>query len=140
MEELDKTIYNEFEQSLIDAGYHFFTDNWKHSIRGIQKRFEDKKGTKYFITVYHYNFAKQFPGREDLVEQNIDRYTFTCQFRKDEHDENGENGKDQTVDVSYSADFVSNPWRPLTTLQEAEEFFEKMFVTFEFEYYELKDY
>ena len=49
MEELDKTIYNEFEQSLIDAGYHFFTDNWKHSIRGIQKRFEDKKGTKYFI-------------------------------------------------------------------------------------------
>ena len=48
-----------------------------------------------------------------------------------------ENGKAQCIDVSYSADFVPNPWRPLTSLKEVESFFEDMFKKFKFDYYEL---
>jgi len=134
MSEVDKSINNEFEQTLVDNGYKFFNDTFKNSIRGIQKRFTDECGTKYFITGYHYNFAKQFPK----IGEDIDRYTFHVQFRNDKYiDENKEgSGKDQTVDVSFSADFLPNKWRPITKLKEMEDFFEKMFTDFKFDYYE----
>jgi hypothetical protein len=140
MNELDKSINNEFEQTLIDNGYKFFRDNWKNAIRGIQKRFDDERGTKYFITGYHYNWAKQFPEREDLAKEDTDRYTFHVQFRYDKYRGNNEEteyGKDQTIDVSFSGDFLPNKYRPITSLKEMEDFFEKMFVDFKFDYYEL---
>jgi hypothetical protein len=43
---VDTSINNSFEQELVDSGYKWFTDNWKNSIRGFQKRITDKKGTK----------------------------------------------------------------------------------------------
>ena len=120
-------IRNNFEQELINNGYKFFKDTWKGSIKGIQKKFTDENGTKYFITGYLYNLKEQHPDR-DLPDG--DKYTFTVQFGYDE------NGKDITVDINYSADFVDNPWRRLTTLKEVEEYFENIFIKTGAEYYE----
>lgn len=130
MNELDKSINNKFEQELIDNGYRFFSDNFGQSIRLVQKRITDERGTKYFITGKHYNFGKQFPQREDLKEEP-DRYSFSVQFNLDK------SGKYQTVDISFSADFLPNEWRPVTTRKEMEKFFEKAFIKFKFDYYEL---
>lgn len=124
---MDFTIENDFEQKLIDKGYNFFKDSWKGSIKGIQKRFKDKLGTKYFITGYHYNFKKQFPEKN---MSDLDKYTFDTQFRLDRA------GKDQTIDISYAADFLENEYRPTTSIEEMEEFFEKMFITTKADYYE----
>lgn len=124
-------IRNEFEQQLIDRGYKFFADNWKNSLRGIQKRFIDEKGVKYFITGYHYNMGEQFPHKN---APNADKYTFTAQFRVDE------NTKDKTIDVDFSADFLPNEYREVTGVEEMEDFFEQMFVNIKAEYYELNTY
>jgi len=120
---------NEFEEELVNNGYKFFKDLWKKSIKGIQKRFTDKNGTKYFITGYHYNFSKDFPERDF---ENYDRYNFTVQFIYEEET------KSKTVDISYAADFVDNPWRPLTSLKEVEDYFENIWVMTKAEYYERK--
>jgi hypothetical protein len=127
MSKLDKTIYNSFEQELIDNGYKIFQDNWKSSIRGFQKRIVDDKGTKYFITLYHYNFKKQHPEWDALEK---DSYQFDVQFRIDKE------GKDNCIDVRYSADVLPNEYRPVTTLKEIERFFEEFFITFNVDYYE----
>lgn len=126
-----KKVNNDFEQTLVDNGYRFFKDNWKKSLRGIQKRFTDDKGTKYFITGYHYNYAIQFPDHESLSKDAAERYSFHVQFRYEK------DGKDQTVDTTFGADFLPNEYRPVTTLKDVEDFFEKMFVDFGFDYYEL---
>lgn len=118
---------NKFEEELIGNGYNFFKDTFKNSIKGIQKRFTDENGTKYFITGYHYNFSKDFPERDF---DDYDRYAFTVQFSYE-----GES-KSKTVDISYSADFVENKWRPLTTLKEVEDYFENIWVITKAEYYE----
>jgi hypothetical protein len=134
-----KKINNEFEQTLIDNGYKFFKDNWHNALRGIQKRFEDEKGIKYYITGYHHNYSIQYSDHQTLSSDNLDRYNFKVQFRYDKREVDDKSGKDQTIDVSFSADFVPNPYRPLTSLKEVEDFFEKMFVDFKFDYYELKE-
>ena len=127
-QKLDKTIYNEFEQKLIDNGYHFDVDMWKHSIRLIQRRIQDKKGTKYFINAYHYNIERQYPGRGDEHNEG-DRYMFTAQFTNEK--------EGRTVNVDFSSDFIPNKHdNPVTTLEQVEEFFEKVFVNFNFDYYE----
>ena len=131
MGEVDKTIYNEFEQLMIDSGYRFFKDHWKDSVRGIQKRFEDDKGTKYFITAYHYNFSKQFPERKDI--QDKDSYSFTAQFHLDGL------GKSQCINIEYSAQFFPNEYWQTTSLEEVETFFEKMFVDSGADYYSTYD-
>ena len=130
--ELDKSINNDFEQTLIDNGYKWFSDNWKHSMRGIQKKIKDKKGIKYFITGYHYNLHKQYHDRT-TGDDDYDRYSFRVQFRR------YKDGKDQTIDVSFSADFVPNKYRPLSTLEEIETFFEKIWKYFKFDYYDLNE-
>ena len=129
---IDLEAHNEFEEQILAEGYKWFKDNLKSSIRGFQKRFTDKKGIKYFITGYHYNFAKQFPGRDDVPDN--DRYSITAQFNLD-----GKN-KAQTVDIVFSADFLPNEHRGVTTLKEAEDFFEKLWKDFGFNYNELSDY
>ena len=125
---VDKTIYNSFEQELIDKGYKIFQDEWKSSIRGFQKNFTDKIGTKYFINCYHYNYAKTHPEWANAPKE--DKYSFDVQFRIDEE------GKDATIDVTYGADMLPNKYRPITTLKEVEDFFEKFFVTFNADYYD----
>lgn len=125
-----KTTYdNEFEKQLEEAGYKWFEDNWKNSLRGFQKRFRDDLGTKYFITGYHWNFGEKYPDME-----NRDQYTFDVQFRINK------DGKDQTIDLKYSADMLPNQWRPVTTLKEVEQFYEKAFNDFGADYYELNEY
>ena len=124
-----KTTYdNEFEKQLEEAGYKWFEDNWKNSLRGFQKRFRDDLGTKYFITGYHWNFGEKYPDME-----NRDQYTFDVQFRINK------DGKDQTIDLKYSADMLPNQWRPVTTLKEVEEFYEKAWKDFGADYYELNE-
>ena len=126
-----KTTYdNEFEKQLEAAGYKWFEDNWKNSLRGFQKRFRDERGTKYFITGYHWNFGLVYPDRAD----DRDQYSFDVQFIIDK------GGKSQTIDLTYSADMLPNKWRPVTTLKEVEEFYEKAWKDFGAEYYELKEY
>lgn len=120
---------NKFEEELISNGYKFFEDTFKKSIKGIQKRFTDDNGIKYFITGYHYNLSKDFP-QMDLSD--YDRYNFTVQFIYEEET------KSKTVDISYSADFIDNHWRPLTSLKEVEDYFENIWVMTKAEYYERK--
>lgn len=126
-----KTTYdNEFEKQLEAAGYKWFEDTWKNSLRGFQKRFRDDNGTKYFITGYHWNFGLVYPDRAD----DRDQYSFDVQFTVDK------GGKSQTIDLRYSADMLPNEWRPVTTLKEVEEFYEKAWKDFGAEYYELNEY
>jgi hypothetical protein len=129
METIKTTFDNEFEKQLEEAGYKWFKDHWKNSLRGFQKRFRDDKGTKYFITGYHWNFGEKYPDME-----NRDQYSFDVQFIVD----NG--GKSQTIDLRYGADFLPNDYRPVTTLKEVEEFYEKAFKDFGADYYELNEY
>ena len=131
MDTIKTTFDNEFEKQLEAAGYHWFKDNWKNSLRGFQKRFRDDKGTKYFITGYHYNFGSVYPDRAE----NRDQYSFDVQFRIER------DGKDQTIDLRYSAEHLPNEWgRPIASLKEVEEFYEKAFNDFGADYYELKEY
>jgi len=129
METIKTTFDNEFEKQLEVAGYKWFKDNWKNSLRGFQKRFRDDKGTKYFITGYHWNFGEKYPDME-----NKDQYTFDVQFTVDR------GGKSQTIDLNYGADHLPNEWRPVTTLEEVEQFYEKAFKDFGADYYELNEY
>lgn len=123
------TFDNEFEKQLEAAGYRWFEDTWKNSLRGFQKRFTDERGTKYFITGYHWNFGLVYPDRAD----DRDQYSFDVQFIVDK------GGKSQTIDLRYSADMLPNEWRPVTTLKEVEEFYEKAWKDFGAEYYELNE-
>lgn len=124
-----KQINNPFEQEMIDSGFiiHKANDIFR-AIRIFQKRITDEKGTKYFITCYHYNHAKQL-NRADIQQE--DSYQFDSQFRFDK------NGKDYTVNVKFWGDNLPNQWRPPTTLKETEEFFEKFFIEMKPDYYEL---
>ena len=131
MSEVDKTIYNSFEQELINNDYKIFKDNWRGAIRGFQKKFIDDKGTKYFIDIYHYNYKKQFP--EQIHTEPLDSYTFFGQFRIDKE------GKDACIDIHYSADMISDKWRPVTTLKEVEQFYADFFTKFNVDYYEKYD-
>lgn len=124
------TFDNEFEKQLEAAGYKWFEDNWKNSLRGFQKRFRDELGTKYFITGYHWNFGLVYPDRAE----DRDEYSFDVQFTVDK------GGKSQTIDLRYSADMLPNQWRPVTTLKEVEEFYEKAWKDFGAEYYELNEH
>lgn len=130
MNKIDLSFNNEFELQLEKSEYKWFKDNWKNSLRGFQKRFNDEKGIKYFITGYHYNHSKQL-NRVDIEEK--DSYTFDVQFILDE------NNKHQCVDISFSADFLPNEYRSTTTLQEVEEFYEKTWINLGCPYYELND-
>jgi hypothetical protein len=125
---VDTSINNDFEKELVENGYKWFTDNWKKSIRGFQKKVTDEKGVKYFLTGYHYNFSRQFPATND----NLDRYNFDVQFRKDDSEKN----TSKTIDIHYSTDFIPNKYRNTTSLKEAEEFYEKIWQEMSFDYYE----
>jgi hypothetical protein len=122
---IDQSFHNDFERQLEAAGYRWFRDNWKNAIRGFQKKFTDDKGIKYFITGYHYNSYKQ--GLTHYPD--IDTYTFDVQF-------NIENEKEPWVDIQYNAYFLDNEYRPTSTLKDAEEFFEKMWLSLGCHYYE----
>lgn len=124
---MDTTIRNNFEQEMIDKGYKIFKSSFNNSLRGFQKRFDDKKGKKYFITIWHYNHSEQL-GLENLPKG--DSYTADTQFRFD----NG--GKDNTCNIEYWGDVLPNEWRPVTTLKDIEDFFETFWKKMKPDYYE----
>lgn len=124
---MDTTIRNNFEQEMIDKGYEIFKSSFNNSLRGFQKRFDDKKGKKYFITIWHYNHSEQL-GLENLPKG--DSYTADTQFRFD----NG--GKDNTCNIEYWGDVLPNEWRPVTTLKDIEDFFETFWKKMKPDYYE----
>ena len=127
---VDTTFNNEFEAQLEAAGYRWFQDRWKGSRRGFQKRIRDEKGTKYFVTGYHWNFGKTFPDRAP----DRDQYSFDVQFKVDEA------GKDNCIDIQFGGDFLPNEYgRKVTTLKEVEEFYERMWEATNAEYYEYND-
>ena len=131
METIKTTFDNEFEKQLEEAGYHWFKDHWKNSLRGFQKRFRDDLGTKYFITGYHWNFGVNYPDRAEYRDQ----YSFDVQFTI------GKGGKSQTINLDFSAEFLPNQWNnPISTLKEVEQFYEKAFNDFGADYYELNEY
>jgi hypothetical protein len=127
---IDTGYYNDFELQLKEANYRWFKDNWKNSLRGFQKEFTDELGTKYFITGYHYNHSKQL-GRPELEDE--DSYMFDVRFTLDKD-------KGKTINITFSADFLVNPYRDITTLQEVEDFYEETWNNMKAEYYKLKDY
>jgi len=127
---VDESYNNEFELQLKEAGYKWFKDNWKNSLRGFQKRIKDDMGTKYFITGYHWNFGKSYPDKA----KDEDQYSFDVQFRLDK------NNKDIIIDVRLSANFLPNPHRKVTTLKEVEKFYEREWNNMKADYYELNNY
>jgi hypothetical protein len=123
--EIDKGFHNEFELQLEKAGYRWFPDNWKGSLRGFQKKFVDEFGIKYFITGYHYNLSKMIPDAP-----NGERYNFDCQF---------ELPSGATIDLGYSASFIPNKYNhPVHTLAQVEEFYDDFWEANTCEYYEEK--
>lgn len=124
---METKIRNNFEQEMIDKGYKIFKSSFNNSLRGFQKRFDDKKGKKYFITIWHYNYSEQL-GLENLPKG--DSYTADTQFRFD----NG--GKDNTCNIEYWGDVLPNEWRPVTTLKDIEDFFETFWKKMKPDYYE----
>lgn len=124
---METKIRNNFEQEMIDNGYKIFKSSFNNSLRGFQKRFDNKKGKKYFITIWHYNHSEQL-GLENLPKG--DSYTADTQFRFD----NG--GKDNTCNIEYWGDVLPNEWRPVTTLKDIEDFFETFWKKMKPDYYE----
>lgn len=124
---MDTTIRNNFEQEMIDKGYKIFKSSFNNSLRGFQKKFTDKKGVKYFITIWHYNHSEQL-GLENIPKG--DSYTADTQFRFDNE------GKDNTCNIEYWGDVLPNEWRPVTTLKDIEDFFETFWKKMKPNYYE----
>ena len=71
-------------QDFLDCGYKQFKDHLKNSSFGLQKKFTDNLGVKYFITVYVYeNF--NLP-RWNEYKDHMSKYGFSpdLQIRRDE--------------------------------------------------------
>lgn len=126
MEDINE-IRNSFEQEMIDKGYKTFKSGFNNSLRGFQKLFDDDKGKRYFITIWHYNHAEQL-DRDDVPKK--DSYTADSQFRF------GKEDKDATCNVEFWGDVLPNEYRPLTTLKDIEDFFEKFWYLMKPDYYE----
>ena len=125
---MDTTIRNNFEQEMIDNGYKIFESSFNNSLRGFQKKFTDKKGVKYFITIWHYNTAEQL-NREDIPKK--DSYTADTQFTFDEE------GKENTCNIEYWGEVIlPSEYRALTTLKDIEDFFETFWKKMKPNYYE----
>jgi hypothetical protein len=123
-----KEIRNSFEQEMVDNGYNIFTSSFNTAIRGFQKRIKDDKGTKYFITIWHYNHAEQLQ-RSDIEQR--DSYTTDSQFRFNK------GNKDCTCNIEFWGDTFPNEYREVTTLKDIENFFEEFFNKMQPDYYEL---
>lgn len=131
-DKVDKTIYNSFEQEMIDSGYKIFSSGISYAIRGFQRRFDDDFGKKYFITVWHWNHGKQHPEWNNAPNQ--DTYQFTTQLRINK------NKKELCVDLDVVADVLPTEYNTeLTTLSELEAFFEKTWNDMGKPYYETWD-
>jgi hypothetical protein len=111
------------EELLKKAGYKEFHSNWKNSdcyIKSFQKRFDDELGKKYFITLDMYDYSKR-----------VLEYTFDCdsQMYIERDKKDGEYKNEITFNVNYFVDCYS-------TIEEMEQFFEKIWLTMSCRHYE----
>jgi hypothetical protein len=64
-------MINDAIQPFLDAGFKKFPKNdfQEYAEFGLQKRIEDEKGTKYFVTLYVYDFSKipNYPNPKKLT-------------------------------------------------------------------------
>lgn len=107
------------QESLLAAGYKRFTQSnlWQFTNVGWQKRFDDAKGKKYFITIAEYDNS-QYP---DLYELR-GRYSFQPETQ---FEANG-----VTFDVQ-----MHSP----KSIEEMQAFFENMWYSLGCDYYEIFD-
>lgn len=117
-----------FEKELIAAGYKKYTSRLdkQYADYFYQKRFSDDEGKKYFINFSHYP-ANRY-GQTELKESwNADVQFITI--------------SGPTVDIEYFSFWTEeNEYNhPITSIEDVEQFFEKMWETNLFEYYEKWD-
>ena len=119
----DNEFQNDFERDLLKRGYKIYKANSFDSYQKLfQKRFDDDKGIKYFITIEKYDFG--------YVKNSL-HYNVTAQFHFEKE------RKCKCVNLQYSADFLPNEYREVTSIEEFEQFFEDFFKIMKPEYYEL---
>ena len=127
--DVDKTIYNSFEQELIDSRYKIFKSVFNNSIRGFQKRFDNEIGKKYFITVWHWNHGKQHPEWENAPDKNT--YEFDLQFKVNKYE------KELTVNLTiWGKNLPDDYGENIISLKETEEFIDKTWNSMGCPYYE----
>jgi|GEM_PF-3221015 len=118
-----------FIKELEDAGYRMFKDNFKSSTAAYQKRFKDKLGTKYFITIYYY--AERYYNKEQKAPASFDVDLQLIKIFK---------GKEFVVDLGVFGlfDWIDGA-SEFYSLELIEDFIEEMFTHNKFEYYELNN-
>ena len=127
--QVDKTINNSFEQELIDSGYKIFKSAFSYSIRGFQKRLDDDKGKKYFITIWHWNHGKQHPEWNNAPDK--DSYEFDLQFSI------GKYQRELIVNLKITGKNLPDEYEgEIISLAETEEFIEKTWKDMGCPYYE----
>lgn len=110
----------------IAQGYKKFTSNYKpHTAFGLQKRFDDEIGKRYYITVWVYDntlYMDKYTG--------YDRWSFQPEVQF--------NANNTTFDVQY---FHRNSvqWG-VTSIEQVEAFFLKMWKNMDCDYYEKWEY
>lgn len=120
-------IRNNFEQELIDKGYLFYKHPLEDVLRSFQRKIEDDKGIKYWLCGHHVNLFDQL----GVEKENRDRYEFHAQFTLDRYK------KSQIVNLNFSGDFIDYGFnKDLTSIEDAERFFEKVWQDMKAEYYE----
>lgn len=88
----------------------------------FQKRFDDEHGKKYFINVHKVEFEQILKYLTDVKLCTPYEYTYSCQlYKKDSH---------APVDMEFFSDW---------TIEQVEEFVERLFQNGELDYYEKWD-
>ena len=124
---ISKEIKNDFEQSLMDAGFRIYEDNLWNSLRLFQKAIKDDKGIKYYLNVNHYNIREQLKHPD---APDGDTYQARVQFTVD----------NATVNLNFSGKFTDNEFgKKEHNLDDAIKFFDRFFDKFNCEYYEKED-
>lgn len=104
------------DNDILDVGYTEYKPSPFHSdsiTKCFQKRFDDEKGKKYFIDINKW----ELPPHPHTGEKFPTSYEFETQFNKD----------DKPMNIT-----LFNRWE----IEEAEQFFEEMWIKMNLDYYE----
>ena len=118
----------------IAKGYKKFTSNFKPlAAFGLQKRFDDDNGKRYFITIWVYDhedeYHKRFMGLPQW-QQHFSRYGFQpdVQFERD------------NIPFDVTLHFSNSEQWGVTSIEYVEKFYEKMWRDMACDYYETWEY
>ena len=118
------TINNPFEQGLIDKGYNIYNYHDPKWSRLFQRCIKDDIGKKYYINVL------EIEGHHWWGDYN-NRYQPEIQV-----DITHDNSRVETITIKYHSDLFPNQWRVISTLDDIENFFEKIFTNLNADYSE----